>query len=412
MIESSPKASVVPHIQTFTRQLFGFSGLLLCLLFPVAKAPSNVAAVLLTLSALFFFTVQGTSRSVFYKNTTTIASLVLFCMPIIWLIHPGPGPYGAYAKDTLFALYMLAFTLWSCSYPAQLPKAINLLIVGTVFSASLSLLQYFSVLPNKDPGSCLALHNGTLTGAFSLLLAFAASILTFVVRHTPDKRVQLLGTGAFVVCVVDLLLVVPGRTGYLAFLALAGFMLYNLYKFNRYFVVLLVILASLLAVNSTNLKQRVATGYTNFQQYDNGIVNTPLGHRFEMWKISWSNFKENPLVGAGTNGFIHRWKKDGYKKLPLPFNNPHSTYFHLLGNYGLAGFLILIFFLWSIALRAWHLRGTLAGVVIGSFIVIFIVGSLSNTMLTGDFYLTWLAIISGIASGFDNVKTPPIKESA
>jgi hypothetical protein len=43
--------------------------------------------------------------------------------------------------------------------------------------------------------------------------------------------------------------------------------------------------------------------------------------------------------------------------------------------------------------------------------VVFIVGSLTNTMLTGDFYLTWLAIVSGIASGFDNVETSPIKES-
>lgn len=405
MTELNLKTSLDPNLHTLTMGLFSISGLLLCLLFPVAKAPSNVALVLVTLSALFFFAVQGTSRSNFYKNQTTIASLLLFCIPVIWFFHPGPGPYGAYAKDTLFALYMLAFALWSRSYPAQLPKAINLLIIGTVFSASISLMQYFGILPHTDPETCLALHNGTLRGAFSLLLVFTASILTFVMRHAPDKRVQLLGAIAFVVCVVDLLLVVPGRTGYLAFLALAGFMLYNLYKFNRYLVVLLVILVSLLAVNSTNLKQRVATGYTNFQQYDDGIVNTPLGHRFEMWKISWSNFKENPLIGSGTNGFISRWKKDGYKKLPLPFNNPHSTYFHLLGNYGLAGFTILLFFLWCIALRAWHLRGTLAGVVIGSFLVIFIVGSLTNTMLTGDFYLTWLAIISGIASGFENAET-------
>lgn len=387
-------------------RLFSISGLMLCLLFPVAKAPSNVALVLVTLSALFFFAVQGKSRSILCKNQTALASLLLFCIPAIWFFHPGPGPYGAYAKDTLFALYMLAFALWSRFCPALLPKAASLLIVGTVFTASISLLQYFGVLPHKDPETCLALHNGTLRGAFSLLLVFAASILTFVMRYTLDKRIQLLATVGLVICVVDLLLVVPGRTGYLAFLALAGVMLYNLYKFNRYIGILLVMLVSLIAVSSTNLQQRVATGYSNFQQYDDGIVNTPLGHRFEMWKIAWSNFKENPLIGAGTNGFISRWKKDGYKKLPLPFNNPHSTYFHLLGNYGLAGLSILLFFLWCAALRAWHLRGTLAGFVIGSFLVIFMVGSLTNTMLTGDFYLTWLAIISGIASGFDGVEAP------
>jgi O-antigen ligase len=134
-----------------------------------------------------------------------------------------------------------------------------------------------------------------------------------------------------------------------------------------------------------------------------------MGARFEMWKVSWHNFSENPLVGAGTNGFSPRWMKEGYSKIPYAFNNPHSTYFHVLGNYGVAGFTVLTFFLWRLAVTAWLFRGTLLGSATGSFLIVFTVGSLTNTMLTGDFYLGWLSIIAGIASSF---KIKEIRKSA
>jgi len=394
------KSLTTEKLASFGVTLFSVSGLLWCLLFPIAKAPSNIAAVLVTLMALFTLVSITKASSVNpLREKNTIAALLLMLLPAIWFLHPGPGPYGAYLKDTLFGLYMLAMAFWTRSHPDLLPKAVYLLLAGTVFSASISLMQHFSLIPQKDAGSSLGLHNGTLTGAFSLLLVFTAGLLTFVIRYSQTIFSRALAGVGLLICIADLFLVVPGRTGYLAFLVMSGFMLYNLSKLSRVFAVIVVLIVTAFVLNSSIFKQRIAAGKSDLQLYSGGTVTTSMGARFEMWKVSWRNFTENPLIGSGTNGFSPRWMREGYSKIPYAFNNPHSTYFHLLGNYGISGFAVFLFFLWRLAVTAWRFRETLAGAATGAFLIVFAVGGLTNTMLTGDFYLAWLALIAGMASG-------------
>lgn len=394
------KSLTTEKLDSFGATLFSVSGLLWCLLFPIAKAPSNIAAVLVTLMALFALVSITKASSVNpLREKNTIAALLLMLLPAIWFLHPGPGPYGAYLKDTLFGLYMLAMAFWTRNHPDLLPKAVYLLLAGTVFSASISLMQHFSLIPQKDAGSSLGLHNGTLTGAFSLLLVFTTGLLTFVIRYSQTIFSRALAGVGLLICIADLFLVVPGRTGYLAFLVMSGFMLYNLSKLSRVFAVIVVLIVTAFVLNSSVFKQRIAAGKSDLQLYSGGTVTTSMGARFEMWKVSWRNFTENPLIGSGTNGFSPRWMREGYSKIPYAFNNPHSTYFHLLGNYGISGFAVFLFFLWRLAVTAWRFRETLAGAATGAFLIVFAVGGLTNTMLTGDFYLAWLALIAGMASG-------------
>ncbi|MCE1227120.1 MAG: O-antigen ligase family protein [Geobacteraceae bacterium] len=403
------KSLTTKKLASFVATLFSASGLFWCLLFPIAKAPSNIAAVLITLMALLTLVSRMKTSSVNpLQETNTIAALLLMLLPAIWFLHPGPGPYGAYLKDTLFGLYMLAMAFWARNHPDLLPKAVYLLLAGTVFSASMSLMQHFSLIPQKDAGASLGLHNGSLTGAFSLLLVFAAGILTFLLRKSPTLPAKAMASIGLLICIADLFLVVPGRTGYFAFLVMSVFMIYNLYKLNRFSAVIMVFIVMVFVLNSSVFKQRIVAGKSDLHLYSGGVVTTSMGARFEMWKVSWHNFTENPLIGAGTNGFGPRWMKEGYSKNPYAFNNPHSTYFHVLGNYGFVGFSVLIFFFWRLAVTAWLFRGTLVGAAIGSFLIILAVGSLTNTMLTGDFYLGWLSIIAGMSCG---IKIKEIRKS-
>lgn len=380
--------------------LFAISAILWCLLFPIAKAPSNIGAVVTTVAAICVLALLPSKTVQQLYSRTLIACSLLLLMPLLWYLHPGPGNYGAYAKDSLFCLYMLAMAYWSRKYPERLKMAIYALLFGTVLTAVCSLLQYSGVIPMKEPGVALGLHNGTLTGAFSLLLVFGCAVLSYLFKEAAGRRLKLLLFAAIALCLIDLVLVVPGRTGYLAFLALGAFIGYNLYKGSRLLAVSFLVGLVLLIMGSGLFWQRVAAGRADIAQYSSGTTAaTSLGARFEMWKVSWRNFTEHPLFGAGTNGFGKRWMDEGYQKVPYTFNNPHSSYFHILGNYGLAGFCILLYCIWRLAVTAWTNRTSLAGVVTGCFLVTFLVGSLTNTMLTSDFYLTWLAIIAGIAGG-------------
>lgn len=376
-----------------------YISLLWCFLFPIAKAPSNIAAGLLALAALYSAVSNKNLLTNQLKNKTTIACLLLMFIPVFWYFHPGFGDNGAYIKDSLFGVYMLAMIVWTKNCPDKLPKAIYLILIGTLLTASISLMQHFGILPQKHPGLSLGLHNATLTGAFSLLLVFSIGILSFIIKNTKTARWQIILFSAICIYIADLLLVVPGRTGYLALIVMAGFVVYNLYKANKLMAAGVFIAVIILVMSSDVFVQRIRQGQSNIALYSKGVSSTSVGGRFEMWKISWRLFNEHPFIGSGANMFRKHWMEEGYKKAPYAVNNPHSTYFHIIGSYGVIGFAILLFFFWQMALTSWHNRTNLAGVSVGCFLIIFIIGSLTNTMLTSDFYLTWLTIMGGIASG-------------
>ncbi len=374
------------------------SALLTVLLFPIAKAPRNIAAVALILFAVMTAANFKPRMKIF--SADLLAFLQVFAMPLLWFFHPGPGPYGAYAKEAIFAVDLLALLFCLRIHPELLKNVVNALVVGTVFSAGISLSQYLGLIPMRDQGAPVGLLNGTLTGAFSLLLVFSAGICSYLFRHSRDRRSRWLLLSAIVLLLTDLMLAVPGRTGYLAAVILSGYILYNLVQGSRLLAVGVVLLCLCVGLNSAMLSQRIQAVQSDLTQYSAGAgAKTSVGARFEMWKVSWELFLQNPLFGAGTNGFKKRWEQEVVKKAAYSFDNPHSTYFYLLANYGIAGMGLLFFLLWRMACFAWQRRRSLAGAVIFCYLVVFMVGSLTNTMLTSSFYLSWLAIMGAIMAG-------------
>jgi O-antigen ligase len=374
------------------------SALLTAFFFPVAKAPRNIAAIALILFAVM--TAASLKRRLRAISVDLLAFVLVFAIPVLWFFHPGLGPYGAYAKEALFVVDMFALLFCLRIHPVMLKNVIYAVVTGTVFTAGISLLQYSGLIPMRDQGAPVGLLNGTLTGAFSLLLVFSAGICSYLFRQAQGRRSRWLFFSAIVLLLADLLLAVPGRTGYLAAVVLGGYILYNLAQGSRLLAAGSVLLALCVGLNSAVLSERVQAVQSDLTQYSAGAgAKTSVGARFEMWKTSWLLFREHPLLGAGTNGFKVAWEQGGFKNSGLMFDNPHSTYFYLLANYGIAGIGLLFFLLWRMARFAWLRRQNLVGAVIFCYLIVFMVGSLTNTMLTSSFYLTWLAIMGAIMAG-------------
>lgn len=309
----------------------------MCLLFPIAKAPANIALVALTAIAVPGAIFRKPPPPVLLKNRTAISGLLLLLMPVLWYVHPGTGPYGAYAKDALFVLYLFSVMYWAKQYPHYIDQAIKLLVLSTGLVAVVSILQFFHVIPMRNHGQPIGLHSGLMHGAFSLLLAFSSALLSYLCRHEQRPFYRYAYFAIMLICATDLILVVSARTGYIALIAVSGFILFNLYKINKLLLTGVILILLLLALSSDGLWKRIEAGRSDMTQYSSGIADTSLGSRFEMWKVSWKNFTENPVFGAGTNGFSKRWTDEGSQKVTQKLNNAHSTYFHILGNYGLAG---------------------------------------------------------------------------
>ena len=233
-----------------------------------------------------------------------------------------------------------------------------------------------------------------------MLLVFSAGICSYLFRQVQDWRSRWLLFSAIVLLLADLLLAVPGRTGYLAAVVLGGYVLYNLAQVSRLLAAGVVLLVLCVGLNSVVLSKRVQAVQSDVIQYSAGTgAKTSVGARFEMWKVSWELFRQHSLFGAGTNGFKKRWEQEVVKRGAYSFDNPHSTYFYLLANYGIVGMGLLLFLLWRMARFAWQRRQSLSGAAIFCYLVVFTVGSLTNTMLTSSFYLSWLAIMGAIMAG-------------
>lgn len=376
------------------------SALLTTLLFPVAKAPRNIAAVALILCALIGISVLRNPPQKIVCNLDLWAFTLVFLMPVLWFFHPGPGRYGAYARDSLFVFDMLALLYALRMHPVLINKVIHAVVAGTVLTAFVSLLQYSHLLPLREHGAAIGLHNGTLTGAFSLLLVFSAGVCSFLFRQATQWRSRWLLFAAMALCVIDLLLVVPGRTGYLAVIVLGCYILYNVVLYSRLLAAGVLLFALSAGFNSAVMSQRIHAAQSDLTHYSAGTgAATSVGIRFEMWKSSWGLFLDHPLFGAGTNGFKVCWDLDGFKRTGQRFDNPHNTYFYLLANYGIAGMVLLFFLFWRMARFAWLNRNNLPGAAILCYLVVLAVGSLTNTMLVSSFYLSWLAIMGGIMVG-------------
>lgn len=101
--------------------------------------------------------------------------------------------------------------------------------------------------------------------------------------------------------------------------------------------------------------RRMAKGYKIFKNYQNGIsfkVKALIGSdeesntRFMMWALALKNFKENPLIGIGWNGykyqFYHFLYNPAVRAERYAYLNAHNVYLQLLCETGILGFLIFM----------------------------------------------------------------------
>lgn len=102
------------------------------------------------------------------------------------------------------------------------------------------------------------------------------------------------------------------------------------------------------------VKSRILEGAHDLALYRDGQICTSLGGRFEMWKIAWYGFLENPLFGIGL-GEYYGYKLQMMHSWNLPdcierFKSPHNEYLNILVSFGLIGTLLygwLILWLWN-----------------------------------------------------------------
>jgi len=157
---------------------------------------------------------------------------------------------------------------------------------------------------------------------------------------------------AIALMVLDIVFVLPGRSGYVSVLVMGAAITALLAKGSwrvkaAAAAAVLLCLAAALALSESG-RGRIAQAVQEIATVDQTVEGTSLGVRVVMWRNTVRMVRDHPIFGVGTGGF-----QDGYRPYVQGVSgwhghetgDPHNQFLKILGEQGLVGLAALLFFI-------------------------------------------------------------------
>lgn len=296
--------------------------------------------------------------------------------------------------------WLLAFSAALIAYRGVDTKIVfKAYIAGLALSAIISILHYLEIIVSSRG------HIGFInTITYSLLLAFGLLLLSFYFKHAQGLNARA-GIAALSVLLLITLVLVPGRIGHLSFVLLSPIIAFN--YLGRHFKKALILLAALPVILAASpvVRENVSEAFSDISQYGQGNLgsfgdnsSSSIGLRFHMWKGAANIFMESPVIGAGTGSYRLLMKKyEDPSVKGMEFHQPHNTFMYMASNYGVIGIGAILWFFFVFIKRGWEERRIIQGAAFLYFILIILVGSLTDTQLIQGQSGMMLAIFTGLS---------------
>lgn len=153
---------------------------------------------------------------------------------------------------------------------------------------------------------------------------------------------------------------------------------------------------------SPHVQHRLYEGIQDLKQYEAGYVSTSWGQRLVFWEGALRMANEHPIVGVGTGDYMVEMDRlqDQHLIPQTPnlayIDNPHNTYLAYLADLGVVGLGMLLWFLLAAVRESWPHLGEPAAWFKLCYLSIFLLGSLTDTLLWGHDNVFALALIVAI----------------
>ncbi|MDR2400281.1 MAG: O-antigen ligase family protein [Deferribacteraceae bacterium] len=239
-------------------------------------------------------------------------------------------------------LLMFIFGYYLCK--GELQNIIIWFSAGGAFSFVLGLSRFFTVGTTSGYGGLEGLYRGAVRygNAMALIAFLITAVLVFKLYKTPIVRNILL---FLLLYVLAALLGSSTRGAILPFFAAEGALFLIIFKRKGALLILgfaAITLILILLVPELRFK---------FSPKELNIFDpaTSLGWRFELWKVSWKVFLENPITGVGLTNLQSSY----LIHMPVKYHSTahaHNNVLQLLAEHGIVGFaavslLVLRFFI-------------------------------------------------------------------
>lgn len=375
MINSNDKTFLYHSPQ----MLLFYSFCLLFFLLPIAKSPPLIAGGLVIL----IWVISGCfikDYKIWLKQEWTPPVLLLIILPWAGLLWTNDLANGIpFAEKSYYWLF--AFAIASIPH-AKTVYFLWAFIAGLSLNVAIAILQYSGILPYLKEGSA----TGFLTGinpyiSYSLILVLGMLILSFYFNKVNNKWLKIVLI-AMITAYIFNLSIIYGRSGYIAFIILSPFVIYNLAGKKHFLksMIAAALLASLFFLSPT-VQHRINLIKEEVNLYYQGHKNTSVGLRLHMWDGAIKIFKDNPLIGVGTGGFENALKKYSSEPSLSGLDQPHNSFLYMATSYGIIGILSILWLFFVFLKKGWKYRKNIQGYSMLMFGIILIIGSMTDTQI-------------------------------
>jgi len=268
-------------------------------------------------------------------------------------------------------------------------------LVAMALTLILSYCKPFGWLPLGPPKQEYTVFKGRI--AHGLLMAYATYL--WAEHFMQQGRWRWLWGILAVLGLVNLLLMIGGRTGYFVFFALIVLFMYRHWRWQGLLASGLVVVGlALVASYTSDIFQARMEEMVNDLKRPEAKVITSGGVRLEFYNNTLGIIMRHPVLGGGTGSFIPEYAELAREKALYPTDNPHNEFLLITTQVGLLGLVLLL----MLGYRQWRISYGLRPEYIAAaqgLVVTMAVGSLFNSLLLdfteGHFY----ALLTGICYG-------------
>ncbi len=235
----------------------------------------------------------------------------------------------------------------------------------------------------------------------SILMAFACLLFAERAKTAPGRERWMWALAAML-AVANVMLMVKGRTGYVAAAGLTLLWIASSLRWKGLVaaMVLVAVAFGVIYQVSDSFHARVDQTASEATQWRPGVATeTSVGIRLEFYRNTFEIVKRHPLIGVGTGGFFKAYEMQVQGTQMVPTHNPHNMYLLVLvqfGMLGLAALMCLFYMQWRCARR---LPGKSYAVLAYALVVTIALCGLFNSILIDHTESMFLAWMSGVLYG-------------
>jgi len=374
--------------------LFGF-------LMPLTVAGGNSLALIII---LFWLLGGNLSKKInaIKHDKVAIASMLFFFLFVLGLFWSENLTNGLKITKKMLEFGILLPVLLSFTHKKNINYYLNGFLSAILIMTITSYSIFWEIIPPIFRGSEITNPTSFMSSvSYTPFLTIAAYILAQRIflglkEFYKNPSTTILEIIFFIVVSINIFFT-AGRAGQYAYIILLFVFAFQKYGFKIKIFFYSTIISALILIMAfysfNNFNNRVVSTVNNISKYQTNPASS-VGHRINFNINSIRIFLENPIFGVGTGDFSSEYSKENLlfkRKNKLSSNqsvettNPHNMHLFILTNFGILGFLIYMYFFWTLYTSAKHELDQNIKELSYAFLIFFVLINFSDSYMFGHF---------------------------